>query len=255
MRFEDHYTQVPNGWMRDDRLTLKARGLLAQLMTHRPGWVVSVAALVRDNPEGRDAIAGAVRELEAYGYLKREDQEHGEGGKFGSVPYVLSDPGITAPSTDYPSTGDPSTVEPSTDEPHPKKTISSEDQESEDQQKTSAIDAPGARDDVEAVCSAMAEHVYSITGRRPQVVKTWRRDARLLLDTDGHDVEAVLAAVSWVGRSPFWASNVMSPRKLREKWWTLDAQARNVGGHRMPSGAESTAALMDSHHRLFGTES
>ena len=32
--FDDQFVQIPNAWMRDNRLSLKARGLLAQIKTH-----------------------------------------------------------------------------------------------------------------------------------------------------------------------------------------------------------------------------
>lgn len=35
---EDHYTQVDNAWLRDDRISLKARGLFVQILSHREGW-------------------------------------------------------------------------------------------------------------------------------------------------------------------------------------------------------------------------
>lgn len=115
---------------------------------------------------------------------------------------------------------------------------------------SSGIDEPGARDDVEAVCSAMAEHVYQVTGRRPRVLKSWRRDARLMLDRDERALEDVLGAIAWVGADGFWCANVLSPGKLREKWPTLEGQARRgrTGGSR---GAESSAALASAHARLF----
>lgn len=116
---------------------------------------------------------------------------------------------------------------------------------------SSEIDAPGARDDVEAVCSAVAEHVYQVTGRRPKVLKAWRRDARLMLDRDERSLEAILGAVHWVGRDAFWASNILSPQKLRAKWDTLQAQARRRSSAHLSTGAASTAALVDSHRRLF----
>lgn len=254
MKFEDHYTQLPNRWVRDGRLTLKARGLLAQLLSHRAGWRVNVAALVAANPEGRDAIRGAVLELEAHGYLARTQNVDGESGKFGGVEYVLSDPWSDSPTTENPSpdspaeegdnsrsepmSGYPTTGDPTSGNPPHKKTISTEDQETEDQ-KNNAIDEPGQRDDVETVCAAVAAHVVNIKGKRPTIGKTWRRDARLMLDTDGHTVAAIEAAVAWVSGNGFWAGNILSPGKLRTKWWTLSGQAAREHAPRLDRAAET----------------
>lgn len=102
---------------------------------------------------------------------------------------------------------------------------------------SSAIDGPGQRDDVEAVCAAVAAHVVNIKGRKPTIGKTWRRDARLMLDTDGHTVEQIQQAVAWVSGNGFWAGNILSPGKLRQKWWTLASQANR--GPRPDRAAET----------------
>lgn len=94
LHFENHYTTIPNAWARDSRLTMRARGLLLQLLSHAPGWRVSVESLVRDNPEGHHAVRTALLELEEYGYLVREQQVNAE-GRFTSVDYTLTDPSIT----------------------------------------------------------------------------------------------------------------------------------------------------------------
>lgn len=86
----DSFTQIPNAWLRDGRLSLKARGLLALLTSHRPGWVVTMETLQEENPEGREAIRNAIRELEAHRYLVVE-KRHGADGRW-TYDYVLTDP-------------------------------------------------------------------------------------------------------------------------------------------------------------------
>lgn len=88
----DHFTIVPNDWIRDPSLSRRARGLLAELLSHREGWDVSIESLWRSGTEGRESVRKAVQELEAAGYLRR-DQRGGIGGeKFGTAEYVLLDP-------------------------------------------------------------------------------------------------------------------------------------------------------------------
>ena len=91
--FDDHFTQIPNDWVRDSRLTLKAIGLLTQLMSHRPGWNMSVSSLARFNKTGVDTIKSAVKELELYGYLTRSGkQEHNDDGTFADYIWTTADP-------------------------------------------------------------------------------------------------------------------------------------------------------------------
>lgn len=113
--FEDHFTQIPNSWLRDSRLTFKARGLLALIMSHRSGWSISVNSLAEANQEGRDAIRAAVNELVALGYLKREQVND---GRFGEAVWTTQDP-----------TENPMTENPTTENPTTKKNILKEEQD------------------------------------------------------------------------------------------------------------------------------
>ena len=112
----DHFTIIPNAWVRDPNLTRRARGLLAELLSHQEGWKVSTESLWRAGTEGRDAVRKAVQELEDAGYLRREARI-GESNKFDGLDYVLTDPddvsaGETVdgfPGPGFPSTGNPQT--------------------------------------------------------------------------------------------------------------------------------------------------
>jgi hypothetical protein len=112
--FDNQFTKIPNEWVRDGDLSLKARGLLALLMSHSPGWEVSIGSLIQHGKEGRDAIKAAVSELEAAGYLRREQPR--ADGKFGEVLWITQ-----TPMTGKPLTEKPLTEKPLTDNPHPKK--------------------------------------------------------------------------------------------------------------------------------------
>jgi len=104
--FDDHFTQIPNDWLRDSRLSLKAIGLLAQIMTHVPGWNMSINSLANRNNAGRDQIRTAISELEEFGYLTREQSR--EDGRFSETIWRTSDP-ADIPLSENPTTGNPTT--------------------------------------------------------------------------------------------------------------------------------------------------
>ena len=102
--FDSQFTQIPNSWLRDSRLSLKAIGLLAQLLSHSPGWSVSIGQLARANDCGTDLIRSAVKELEAGGYLERSQSRISN--RFGEAIWRTTDPS-DLPSSDFPSSENP----------------------------------------------------------------------------------------------------------------------------------------------------
>lgn len=91
--FEDNYSQIPNAWLRDEALSLKAKGLLAQILTHAPGWSMTITSLAKANSCGKDQIRSAIKELLAAGYLdKSEDRERDAQGRLGDYTYTTISP-------------------------------------------------------------------------------------------------------------------------------------------------------------------
>jgi hypothetical protein len=88
--FENFYTQLPNDWLRDQRLSFKARGLMAYLMSNTEGWSLTVHQIAKKSIEGKDSIRSAIVELELLGYLRREQSN--DNGRFGEVTWTTSDP-------------------------------------------------------------------------------------------------------------------------------------------------------------------
>lgn len=103
--FDNHYAQIPNAWLRDKKLSLDTIGLLAQLMSHTPGWRISQESLAKANNIGRDAIRRMIRELVNAGYLSvSEKQTHNEKGYLAGYIYTTKDP--------EPTQGEPLLAEP-----------------------------------------------------------------------------------------------------------------------------------------------
>ncbi|MGV9248118.1 hypothetical protein [Streptomyces sp. NPDC003710] len=86
----DQFTQIANRLFRDTRLSFKAKGIFGCISTHRTGWQVAVADLVRAGPDGRDAVRAGLSELQRHGYLIREQLRHGN-GTLGEIVYSITD--------------------------------------------------------------------------------------------------------------------------------------------------------------------
>ena len=89
--FETNFTQIPNAWIRDNRLSLKAKGLLTYLLSHESGYMLTLERIARDTQDGRSAIRAASAELVSAGYLVTK-QTREEDGRLGPLVWTIQDP-------------------------------------------------------------------------------------------------------------------------------------------------------------------
>lgn len=71
------FTQIANTALRDTRLSFRARGILAMVLSHSGEWKAPARWIVQQGTEGRDAIQKALNELTEYGYRTVEHQSTG----------------------------------------------------------------------------------------------------------------------------------------------------------------------------------
>lgn len=74
-----NYSVIANQALRDERLSFRARGIFAFLMSQPDNWSVRSDALSHNAKEGRDAIRAALNELEECGYLQRKKYQDSNG--------------------------------------------------------------------------------------------------------------------------------------------------------------------------------
>lgn len=94
-----NYTVMANYALNDDRLSLKACGLWAWLMSKPDNWQISINGIYAQRKEGRDAIRSAITELEDSGYLIRAPQVRKEDGTYGSAESVLHESSVLENTT------------------------------------------------------------------------------------------------------------------------------------------------------------
>lgn len=79
---------MSNYHLRDKRLSLKARGLLSQILSLPEKWDMTISGLSKINRECSDTIASIIKELEATGYIARY-RERRKNGTYGEVFYDI----------------------------------------------------------------------------------------------------------------------------------------------------------------------
>lgn len=108
------YTVMSNHHLRNKELTLKAKGLLSQMLSLPEDWDYTLAGLSLINRESIDAIRTAVWELEKAGYILRR-QGRDEKGKMTAIEYTIYEQ--PQPMLENPIPGKPMLENPTTDNP------------------------------------------------------------------------------------------------------------------------------------------
>jgi len=126
------YTVMSNYHLNDKTITLKAKGLLSQMLSLPESWDYTLKGLACINRESVDAIRTAVLELEQRGYIVRQ-QGRDTGGNFTAIEYViyeqpksplLENPITVKPRLEKPLSDNPISVNPKTENPVSDKPLS-----------------------------------------------------------------------------------------------------------------------------------
>ena len=115
------YTVMSNHHLRNRTLSLKAKGLLSQMLSLPGDWDYTLQGLAQINKESIDAIREAVRELERAGYIKR-NRERDERGCLRGTVYTIyeqphAEPTPEKPMQAFPTLDNPILEKPMLDKP------------------------------------------------------------------------------------------------------------------------------------------
>ena len=114
------YTVMSNHHLRNKELSLKAKGLLSQMLSLPEDWDYTLAGLSLINRESIDAIRTAVWELEKAGYITRR-QGRDEKGKMTAIEYTIYEqpqpPALENPTADKPILENPIPDNPTLENP------------------------------------------------------------------------------------------------------------------------------------------
>ena len=110
------YTVMSNHHLRNKELSLKAKGLLSQMLSLPEDWDYTLKGLSLINREKIDAIREAIKELERAGYIVRS-RERDEKGRLRGADYVIYEQPQTPPALDLPTLENPTLDNPTQEKP------------------------------------------------------------------------------------------------------------------------------------------
>lgn len=119
-RKDDFLIISNNGYIRDTRLSLKAKGLLTLMLTNKEDWIIHLNEIIRHSRDGESAHKSGSKELIACKYMKKI-RERDEKGHFKStlyyiydepfddskIPVFIKNQNKIAPQGDFPLVGNP----------------------------------------------------------------------------------------------------------------------------------------------------
>lgn len=111
-----NYVTMNRAGLNDKRLSWKAKGLLAYMLSMPDDWTFYDTELEQHAKDGRDSLKSAIKELKDNKYMRRSRQK-GDGGKFEWETEVFEQPYTGFPSMDNPSTDIPCMEKPSMENP------------------------------------------------------------------------------------------------------------------------------------------
>lgn len=111
-----------DSFIRDSRLSLKAKGLMSLVLSLPKDWDFSIPGLLSIMNEGKASVYGALGELRKYGYCEYETKRD-EKGKMAGTEYVFYEVchlnNEDEPHPDYPYPENPHTEKRDTENPYP----------------------------------------------------------------------------------------------------------------------------------------
>ena len=174
------YTVMSNHHLRNKELSLKAKGLLSQMLSLPEDWDYTLAGLSYINREKIDAIREAVRELERAGYIVRS-RERDEKGRLRGAEYVIYEQ-PQKPVSDLPILENPTLDNPTLEKPMQEKpTLENPMQLNKDIQRTDLPKKEKSNTDLSSTHSIPIHSLnplpYGDTAAVPERKRTEKNDA------------------------------------------------------------------------------
>lgn len=106
LSFDGNFTTIPNHWIRNTGLSVKANFLLIYLLTHEIGYNITYGQIEREIDLGETAIRNAMEELKQAGWLRTERTTDKRGYNAG-LAWFLTEPDLANPDLANPDLANP----------------------------------------------------------------------------------------------------------------------------------------------------
>ena len=99
---EKNYTVIDNTFIRDIRLSWKAKGLMTYLLSLPEDWEVYVDEIIKHSTDGEAGLRAAIKELIKYGYIEFERLRNEKGVFIKGLYRIIECPRLENPNVEKP---------------------------------------------------------------------------------------------------------------------------------------------------------
>ena len=71
----NNFGMIDKGFLEDNRLSFKAKGLLWYLLTRPDNYKVTIKDIINNCADGKSAVYSGLRELKQFGYCEEEERD------------------------------------------------------------------------------------------------------------------------------------------------------------------------------------
>lgn len=120
-KYDRDFTVLSNEFLKDTRLSWKAKGIIAYVAMLPDDWVLNMRDLTNRATDGRDSLYSGIKELETFGYCSKTQNRNPDGTIAGYAYEICDQPVFVQPYTDNPVMDAPQPENPDTVFPDPVK--------------------------------------------------------------------------------------------------------------------------------------
>ncbi len=207
---------MSNYHLKDKNLSLKAKGLLSQMLSLPDDWDYTVAGLCAINKESKIAIKTALTELKENGYLEviklMPDKT-----KSGRIEYIYNI--YEQPNLNIEEQGIENLY------------IENQPQLNTNILNTNKLNTNNMSIRAQICAEKLKNKILEIYpnnagAKKKDCVKRWAKDIDKMNRLDGRSWENIEKAIEWAMKDSFWQKNIWSGASLRKHYDRLEADAR-----------------------------
>lgn len=171
-KLKSGFTIVPNSLLRDGRLSFRARGVMAFVMSYQDDWLIHLDWLKQQGSEGREAVRATMKELVALGYCRKLIVQSPDTGRLAQTIWQFTD----SPSDGFPSGGFPTDGKPSSQKPAATNTMVTKTMVTKEPLGAFQPERDFPKDEDEMMETIEREIGYTLTGQADTIARNFHHD-------------------------------------------------------------------------------